>query len=59
MKVPFSKVPVGKVFRCNGNLCYKKSTRTAFLVFNNPDGPFTDLTEGQWFYFGKNDICII
>ena len=59
MKVPFSQVPVGRVFKCNGNLCYKKSTRTAFFVYNNPHGPFSDLAEGSWFYFAKNDICVI
>jgi hypothetical protein len=57
MRVPFKEVPVGKLFRCNGNLCYKKSTRTAYLVFNNPKNPFGDLTEGSWFYFGQRDIC--
>jgi hypothetical protein len=60
MKVPFSQVPVGKVFKCNGNLCYKKSTRTAFLVFSSDDSPFgAPVADGSWFYFGQNDICVI
>jgi hypothetical protein len=57
MRVTFNQVPVGSAFRCNGNLCVKKSTRTAYLVFNNPKNPFGDLTEGSWFYFGQRDIC--
>ena len=60
MKVPFKQVPVGRVFRSNGNLCYKKSTRTAFVVFSYDESPFTaPVTDGSWFYFGQNDICVI
>ncbi len=60
MKVPFKQVPVGQVFRSNGSLCYKKSTRTAFLVFNYDESPFSaSVTQGSWFYFGQNDICVI
>jgi hypothetical protein len=60
MKVSFKQVSVGQVFKSNGNLCYKKSTRTAFLVFSYDESPFSaSLTEGSWFYFGQNDICVI
>ena len=59
MRVPFSQVPVGQVFRCNGNLCYKKSTRTASIVFSNDALPFAGPTDGMWFYFGKDDVCVI
>ena len=59
MRVPFKQVSVGQMFHCNGNLCYKKSTRTAILVLNNPKNPFGDLTEGSWFYFGQQDICTV
>ena len=60
MKVPFKQVPVGRVFKSNGSLCYKKSTRTAFLVFSYDENPFSaSVTEGSWFYFGQNDICVI
>jgi hypothetical protein len=59
MKVPFKEVPVGRVFKCNGNLCYKKSTRTASIVIGYDDNPFAGPTNGSWFYFGKNDICVI
>jgi len=59
MRAPFSRVPVGRVFRCNGDLYYKKSTRTAFLVFSNDDNPFAGPSDGSWFYFGKNNICVI
>ena len=59
MKVPFSQVPVGQVFNCNGNLCYKKSTRTALLVFSNDENPFSSGPAGSWFYFSQNDLCVI
>ena len=59
MKVPFSQVPVGQVFKCNGNLYYKKSTRTAFLVFSNDETPFAGPANGSWFYFVQNDLCVI
>ena len=59
MKIPFSQVPVGQVFKCNGNLCYKKSTRTALLVFSNDKNPFSSGPAGSWFYFGQNDLCVI
>ena len=59
MRVPFKQVPVGQMFHCNGNLCYKKSTRTAIIVLNNPKNPFGDLTDGSWFYFGQRDICTV
>lgn len=59
MKVPFKQVPVGRVFRCNGNLCYKKSTRTASIVVADDSNPFSSPSAGSWFYFGQNDICVV
>jgi len=60
MRVTFNQVPVGSVFRCNGNLCVKKSTRTAWLLFGAEDTPFSaPVTEGSWFYFGQQEICLV
>ncbi len=42
----FSQIAIGEKFHCNGNLCTKKSTRTAYI-----DGPAKTL----WFYFGKTE----
>jgi hypothetical protein len=46
--IAFKNVRVGEMFTCNGNLCVKKSTRTALLV-----------TAGRVFYFGQSDVCSI
>ena len=59
MRVPFKQVPVGSVFKCYGNLYYKKSTRTAFLVFSNDENPFSSGPAGSWLYFGQQDICVV
>jgi hypothetical protein len=45
MKTTFSALPVGTMFFCNGNICTKKSTRTAWINKNNT----------LWFYFGANE----
>ena len=42
----FNDIPVGGRFVCNGNLCTKKSSRTAFI-----DGKAKIL----WFYFGLTE----
>ena len=42
----FSQIAIGEKFLCNGNLCTKKSTRTAYI-----DGSVKTL----WFYFGKTE----
>jgi hypothetical protein len=52
MRVPFSEVAVGQVFRCNGNTCVKQSTRTAWIL--NAECPFAD--SGRWFYFGQKEV---
>jgi hypothetical protein len=44
----FSELPINTFFSYNGNPCKKRSSKTADLV--NYD---------QWFYFGKNDLCIV
>ena len=46
---PFSGIPVGEHFECNGNLWRKCSTRTAVAMW--PAGPH------QHFYFGRSDRC--
>lgn len=48
MTVTFRLVRVGEMFQCNGNLCIKKSTRTAEIVGT-----------GRVFYFGQLDNCTI
>jgi hypothetical protein len=58
MKVPFSQIPVGRVFRCNGTLCYKRSTRTAMMVFSTDHQPFAGPSTGMWFYWRQTDICV-
>ena len=40
----FSQLPVGAIFKCNGNECRKQSTRTALLI-----------AYGRVFYFGQNE----
>ena len=60
MKVPFKDISVGSSFRCNGNLCLKKSSRTAWLIYGAEDTPFSaPVTEGSWFYFGQKEICVV
>jgi hypothetical protein len=45
----FSELPVGRLFRCNGNDYRKQSTRTARMLAN-----------GRVFYFGQAElICDI
>lgn len=46
MNVTFRMVRIGELFECNGNLCIKKSTRTAMLV-----------SAKRVFYFGQFDTC--
>lgn len=41
----FSDLAIGNVFRMNGNIYVKQSTRTAWLV-----------EYSRWFYFGKREI---
>lgn len=48
MNVTFRLVRVGEMFMNNGNLCVKKSTRTALLVSAN-----------RVFYFGQLDNCTV
>jgi hypothetical protein len=52
MRVPFSQVPVGQVFKCNGNTCIKQSTRTAWIL--NSESPFGDAY--GWFYFRQKEV---
>ena len=40
----FNELPVGRLFRCNGNDYFKQSTRTARM-----------LATGRVFYFGRNE----
>jgi len=40
----FNELPVGRLFRCNGNDYFKQSTRTARMLAN-----------GRVFYFGQNE----
>ena len=40
----FNELPVGRLFRCNGNDYRKQSTRTARMLAN-----------GRVFYFGRNE----
>lgn len=42
----FSDIPTGRYFMCNGNRCFKRSSRTALLVQYN-----------RVFYFAMNTIC--
>jgi hypothetical protein len=42
----FSQIAIGSQFTCNGNICIKKSSRTALLI-----------AYGRTFYFSKNDRC--
>ena len=42
----FSDIPVGRHFMCNGNRCFKRSSRTALLIQYN-----------RVFYFAMNTIC--
>jgi hypothetical protein len=44
----FSELPINAFFSYNGNLCKKRSTKTADLVKYK-----------RWFYFGKTDLCIV
>jgi hypothetical protein len=46
-KIKFSALNIGDKFLCNGNLCEKKSTRTALLI-----------EFGRVFYFGLNELVI-
>ena len=46
MLVTFRTVVIGERFECNGNVCIKKSTRTAEIVGT-----------GRVFYFGQMDNC--
>jgi hypothetical protein len=48
MRVTFNNVRVNELFSCNGNLYYKKSTRTAVLMSAN-----------RTFYMSQKDICLI
>jgi len=48
MRVTFGQVRVGELFQCNGNLCLKKSTRTAEII-----------ELGRVFYYGQADVCTI
>ncbi|NDF92839.1 MAG: hypothetical protein EB115_12890, partial [Betaproteobacteria bacterium] len=41
----FRELPVGRLFRCNGNDYFKQSTRTARRLAN-----------GRVIYFGKSEI---
>jgi len=41
----FRELPVGRLFRCNGNDYLKQSTRTARMLAN-----------GRVIYFGKSEI---
>ena len=44
----FKHVPVGSTFTCNGNVCIKRSSRTALLVAYD-----------RWFYFSASDVCTL
>lgn len=44
----FGTLPIGAEFTCNGNLCIKRSKRTAELV-----------NFKRTFYFGKSEVVTI
>lgn len=44
----FDQLKVGARFVCNGNMCIKKSSRTATI---------TDYD--RWAYYGKRETCVI
>lgn len=41
----FKHIAIGSSFHCNGNICTKKSTRTAWI----------DQGKVLWYYFGKDE----
>lgn len=41
----FKHITTGSSFHCNGNICIKKSTRTAWI----------DQGKILWFYFGQDE----
>jgi hypothetical protein len=48
MKISFRVVRVGELFSYNGNLYYKKSTRTAVMMSNN-----------RTFYIEQLGTCLV
>lgn len=46
MYTTFAMIPLGATFHCGGNLCVKRSTRTALLTAYN-----------RSFYFAANTLC--
>lgn len=48
MSTIFFAVPIGSYFKCNGNLCLKKSSRTAQLV-----------NYSKVFYFGGTERVLL
>jgi hypothetical protein len=48
MRITFRVVRVGELFSCNGNLYYKKSSRTAVMMSTN-----------RTFYMSQLDDCLV
>jgi hypothetical protein len=44
----FKDIKPGQVFYCNGNKCFKRSSKTATLLEFN-----------KWYYFEQNAICTL
>ena len=49
----FSNVPVGTVFRCNGTLYCKRTSRTAVMLI--ADESYTFHNAG-WYYFRNKEV---
>ena len=48
MKIAFKQIRIGSMFYCNGNLCIKRSSRTALIKQYN-----------RIFYYGENEMVNI
>ncbi len=47
----FNELPPKTIFTRNGNLCQKRSTRTADID--------TETYSNLWFYFNQRDLCVV
>jgi len=48
MFIYFKALPVKTIFKINGNMAKKRSTKTADLLLYS-----------RWFWVGPNDLCVV